>query len=137
MAFQDHFIVPTSGRSTIEITHEIHRIVESAGVDTGICQVFTHHTSCSLVICENADPDVQRDLAVFMDDLVTDGDPRFIHTMEGEDDMPAHIRTILTNPDLSAPISNGRLALGTWQGIFLWEHRLAPQRRKVTVTIVG
>jgi len=137
MVAQESFNVSTLGRNTIEITSHIERIVQNSDIDTGLCQVFTHHTSASLIFCENADPDVQRDLDVFMSGLVVDGDARFIHTLEGEDDMPAHIRTILTNPNLSAPISNGRLALGTWQGIFLWEHRYSPQNRKITVTLLS
>ncbi|MBL4743783.1 MAG: YjbQ family protein [Cycloclasticus sp.] len=137
MVFQDSFTVSNNGRSTVEITHQIAQIIQHSRVRIGTCEVFTHHTSASLIICENADPDVQRDLEVYMQGLVIDGDPRFIHTLEGIDDMPAHIRTILTNPNLSAPITDGKLALGTWQGIFLWEHRLAPQQRQITVTVHG
>jgi secondary thiamine-phosphate synthase enzyme len=137
MVSQDSFSISTSGRGIVEITKQIAQRVESSNINTGICQVFTHHTSASLIICENADPDVLRDLEVYMEGLVVDGDPRFIHTLEGIDDMPAHIRTILTNPNLSIPIANGRLALGTWQGVFLWEHRLQPQRRQITVTAFG
>ncbi|HIG78922.1 MAG TPA: YjbQ family protein [Cycloclasticus sp.] len=137
MVSQDSFSISTSGRGIVEITKQIAQRVESSNINTGICQVFTHHTSASLIICENADPDVLRDLEVYMEGLVVDGDPRFIHTLEGIDDMPAHIRTILTNPNLSIPITNGRLALGTWQGVFLWEHRLPPQRRHITVTALG
>ncbi len=137
MVSQDSFSISTSGRGIVEITKQIAQRVESSNINTGICQVFTHHTSASLIICENADPDVLRDLEVYMEGLVVDGDPRFIHTLEGIDDMPAHIRTILTNPNLSIPIANGRLALGTWQGVFLWEHRLQPQRRHITVTALG
>ena len=137
MVVQETFVVSTPGRTTVEISQQIHRIVQSNDINIGLCQVFCQHTSASLIICENADPDVQRDLEVYMGNLVVDGDPRFIHTLEGEDDMPAHIRTILTNPNLSIPISDGGLALGTWQGVFLWEHRLSPQRRKITVTLLG
>lgn len=137
MTFQQSFSIQSSGRSTIEITQQVCQIVAEANIKTGLCQVFTHHTSASLILCENADPDVQRDLEVFMSGLVKDGDPRFIHNYEGNDDMPAHIRTILSNPDLSVPISHGKLALGTWQGIFLWEHRSLPQHRTVTVTVLG
>jgi secondary thiamine-phosphate synthase enzyme len=97
--------------------------------------VFLVHTSASLVICENADPDVRRDLETFMADLAPDGDRRFVHTTEGPDDMPAHVRSVLTQSDLSLPIRGGRLALGTWQGVYVWEHRLAPHRRRVIVTI--
>lgn len=137
MVTQESFQINTLGRNTIEITKQIEHIVQKSAIETGLCQVFTHHTSASLIFCENADPDVQRDLDVFMAGLVIDGDSRFIHTLEGNDDMPAHIRTILTNPNLSAPISNGQLALGTWQGIFLWEHRYAPHQRKITVTLIS
>ncbi|PHS73154.1 MAG: secondary thiamine-phosphate synthase [Cycloclasticus sp.] len=137
MAIQNSFIVSTTGRNTIEITSKINNIIRSNTLNSGICHVFCHHTSASLILCENADPDVRRDLETHMNGLVMDGDPRFIHTLEGEDDMSAHIRTILTNPNLSAPITHGRLALGTWQGIFLWEHRYSAQQRKITVTLIG
>jgi secondary thiamine-phosphate synthase enzyme len=99
--------------------------------------VFTAHTSASLMICENADPDVRRDLETFMADLAPDGDPRFVHTAEGPDDMPAHLRSILTQTDLTIPVRDGRLALGTWQGVYLWEHRLRPHARRVVVTVQG
>tara|TARA_R110002074_G_scaffold145034_2_gene293398 strand:+ start:21236 stop:21649 length:414 start_codon:yes stop_codon:yes gene_type:complete len=137
LVVQETFVVSTPGRTTVETSQQIRRIVQSGGINVGLCQVFCHHTSASLIICENADPDVQRDLEVYMENLVVDGDPRFVHTLEGDDDMPAHIRTILTNPNLSVPISNGSLALGNWQGIFLWEHRLSSQLRKITVTLLG
>ncbi|MBQ0724243.1 MAG: secondary thiamine-phosphate synthase enzyme YjbQ [Cycloclasticus sp.] len=137
MVFQRSFVIATSGRGTQEITHEINKILQASTIDKGLCQVFCQHTSASLLLCENADPDVQRDLGVFMQQLVPDGDPRFIHTMEGKDDMPAHIRTVLSNPNLSVPISNGQLALGTWQGIFLWEHRLSGHTRNICVTLVS
>jgi secondary thiamine-phosphate synthase enzyme len=137
MVFQRSFVITTSGRGTQEITHDINQIVQASAIDKGLCQVFCQHTSASLVLCENADPDVQRDLGVFMQQLVPDGDPRFIHTMEGIDDMPAHIRTILSNPNLSIPISKGQLALGTWQGVFLWEHRLSGHTRNICVTLVS
>tara|TARA_R110002096_G_scaffold246654_14_gene439045 strand:- start:9643 stop:10056 length:414 start_codon:yes stop_codon:yes gene_type:complete len=137
MVFQRSFVITTSGRGTQEITHDINQIVQASAIDKGLCQVFCQHTSASLVLCENADPDVQRDLGVFMQQLVPDGDPRFIHTMEGKDDMPAHIRTILSNPNLSIPISKGQLALGTWQGVFLWEHRLSGHTRNICVTLVS
>ena len=137
MVFQRSFVITTSGRGTQEITHDINQIVQASAIDKGLCQVFCQHTSASLVLCENADRDVQRDLGVFMQQLVPDGDPRFIHTMEGKDDMPAHIRTILSNPNLSIPISKGQLALGTWQGVFLWEHRLSGHTRNICVTLVS
>jgi secondary thiamine-phosphate synthase enzyme len=97
--------------------------------------LFVRHTSASLMLCENADPDVRRDLETFMADLVPDGDSRFVHTAEGPDDMPAHVRSVLTLSDLTIPVIAGRLGLGTWQGIYLWEHRSAAHRRRVIVTI--
>lgn len=137
MVSQGSFSVSTRGRGLVEVTEHIAKLIESSHISTGICQVFTHHTSASLIICENADSDVQHDLEVYMSSLVVDGDPRFTHTLEGIDDMPAHIRTVLTNPNLSIPITNGRLALGAWQGVFLWEHRLQAMQRHITVTALG
>ena len=129
--------VATHGRGTYELSDDVQRAVASSGIRTGICHVFIRHTSASLMICENADPDVVRDLEAFMQRLVPDGDPLFSHTAEGPDDMPAHVRSVLTNSDLNIPVSDGRCALGTWQGIYLWEHRVAPHRRKVLLTISG
>jgi len=129
--------IATRGRGTTEITTEVQAAVAASGITEGLCTVFIHHTSASLVINENADRDVQRDLDAFLSRLVPDGDSLFIHTMEGPDDMPAHVRTALTQTSLSIPVSGGRCALGTWQGIFLWEHRLRGHRRSVTVTVVG
>lgn len=110
--------------------------VASTGISEGLCTVFIHHTSASLIINENADPDVQRDLDAFLSRLVPDGDELFVHTMEGPDDMPAHVRTALTQTSLGIPVSDGRCALGTWQGVFVWEHRHRGSRRQVTVTVV-
>lgn len=129
--------VETRGRGTYDVTAEIGRVVAESGVATGLCHVFIAHTSASLMLCENADPDVRRDLETFMADLAPDGDPRFVHTAEGPDDMSAHVRTVLTQSDLTIPIADGRLALGTWQGIYLWEHRTHPYRRRVLVTVQG
>ena len=129
--------IETPGRGTIDITTQVQRVVSAAGIDTGLCNVFVHHTSASLMLCENADPDVRRDLETFMARIVPDGDPAFVHTAEGPDDMPAHVRSVLTTNSLSVPVTNGRCALGTWQGIYLWEHRHAPHRRRVTVTVQG
>lgn len=129
--------VGTRGRGTYDVTAEIGRVVAESGVATGLCHVFIAHTSASLMLCENADPDVRRDLETFMADLAPDGDPRFVHTAEGPDDMSAHVRTVLTQSDLTIPIADGRLALGTWQGIYLWEHRTHPHRRRVLVTVQG
>ena len=132
---QTELIVETRGRGTYEITSQLSLAVAAADVGTALCHLFVSHTSASLTLCENADPDVRRDLETFMADLVPDGDPRFVHTAEGPDDMPAHVRSVLTQNAMTVPISNGRLALGTWQGIYLWEHRSAPHRRRIVVTI--
>ncbi len=129
--------VQTRGRGTHEITRQVQDAVAASGIRDGLCTVFIHHTSASLVINENADRDVQRDLDAFLSRLVPDGDPLFIHTMEGPDDMPAHVKTAITQTSLSIPVTGGRCALGTWQGVFLWEHRRHGHRRKVTVTVVG
>lgn len=136
MAHRDELAIQTQGRSTTEITREVQGIVAGAGVDVGLCTVFVHHTSASLFINENADPDVRVDLERFLSRLVKDGDPLFQHTAEGPDDMPAHVRSVLTATSLSIPVVNGRLDLGTWQGIYLWEHRHAPHRRRVSVTVL-
>jgi secondary thiamine-phosphate synthase enzyme len=129
--------VETRGRGTIEITDRVQEVVAASGIAEGLCTLFIHHTSASLIINENADRDVQRDLEAFLSRLVPDGDALFVHTIEGPDDMPAHVRTALTQTSLSIPVTGGRCALGTWQGIFLWEHRRRGQRRRVTVTVVG
>lgn len=137
MVHSESFNVETRGRGTSEITAAVQRIVRASGVSKGICQVFIHHTSASLILCENADSDVRRDLETFFARLVPDGDPDFIHTMEGPDDMSAHIRTIMTQPSVMVPVADGRCDLGTWQGIYLWEHRTHPHRRRITVTVLG
>jgi len=138
MVIQESFHIDTlRGRGTYEITREVDALVRRAGIQTGLCQVFVHHTSASLVISENADPVVRDDMERFMRRLVPDGDPLFDHTAEGPDDMAAHIRSFLTNADLSVPVTDGRLALGTWQGIYLWEHRSRAHRRRITVTLFG
>ena len=129
--------VATKGRGTYDITDEVARIVAKSGAASGLATVWVHHTSASLIVCENADPDVRRDLEAFASRLVPDGDRLFTHTAEGPDDMPAHVRTVLTQTSIGIPITNGRLALGTWQGLYLWEHRTAPHRRRVTVTVIG
>jgi secondary thiamine-phosphate synthase enzyme len=125
------------GRGTYDITHELDTYVEEASVDCGLAHLFIHHTSASLIICENADSAVRSDLEAYMARAVPDGDPLYRHTQEGPDDMPAHVRSILTQTSLTVPITNGRLALGTWQGIYLWEHRHGPHTRTITVTIHG
>jgi len=137
MTHQESFTLDTRGRGTYNITQAVAKIVAAAGIATGLCHVFIQHTSASLILCENADPAVRDDLETFMEGLVQDGDPRFRHTDEGADDMAAHIRSILTKMDLTLPVSQGRLGLGTWQGIYLWEHRYAAHRRRITVTVQG
>lgn len=137
MIAQDELRIETQGRGTYDLSAEVKRVVASSGINTGMCHVFVCHTSASLMLCENADPDVMRDLETFMSRLVPDGDPMFTHTDEGPDDMPAHIRSILTQPDLNLPVVGGSCALGTWQGVYLWEHRHAPHSRRVIVTVQG
>jgi len=129
--------VRTRGRGFVEITREIQSRVENAGTQTGLCTLHLQHTSASLLIQENADPDVRRDFERFFARLVPDGDPLFVHTIEGGDDMPAHVRTALTTVNLSIPIAEGRLCLGTWQGIYVWEHRLKPHRRDIALHFIG
>jgi secondary thiamine-phosphate synthase enzyme len=129
--------VSTQGRRTYDITSEVQRAVQAARVTRGLCTAFVHHTSCSIIISENADPAVHRDLDAFMARLVPDGDPLYRHTDEGPDDMPSHVRSVLTQTSIGIPIANGRCDLGTWQGIYLWEHRHAPHQRRVSLTIVG
>ncbi len=127
----------TPGRGTTELTGRLQSLVAATGVEVGLCHLFLHHTSASLILCENADPTVRRDLEVFFARLAPDGDPLFHHTAEGPDDMPAHVRTVLTQNALTLPVSGGRLDLGTWQGVYLWEHRTGPHRRRLTVTVSG
>ena len=127
----------TEGRGTYDLTAQVQSAVRESGIEVGMCNVFIRHTSASLVLCENADPAVLRDLETFMSRIAPDGDPAHTHTAEGPDDMASHIRSILTHTDLNLPVRDGRCDLGTWQGIYLWEHRYAPHQRKVTVTITG
>jgi len=128
--------ISTPGRGFQEIGGELLDFVRQSGVKAGICHVFLRHTSASLLVTENADPDVRRDLENFISRLAPDGDPAYFHSMEGPDDMPAHIRSVLTCSELTLPIRNGRLALGTWQGVYLWEHRTKPHRRRLETTII-
>ena len=129
--------VPTRGRGLYDITGQVQPVVTKAGIETGLCTLYLRHTSASLLIQENADPDVQRDLERFFARLVPDGDPLFVHTIEGDDDMPAHVRTALTAVTLGIPIAGGTLCLGTWQGIALWEHRKRHHQRLVMVHVIG
>ncbi len=134
---QSKIDVPTQGRGTYDITGEVRRRVGDSGVHTGLVHVFVHHTSASLILCENADPAVRSDLESFMSRTVPDGDGIFRHDQEGPDDMPAHVRSILTDSSLMIPVTGARLGLGTWQGIYVYEHRLASHRRTITITIQG
>ena len=134
---QEVMHVQTHGRGTIDITGQLVDIVKDVPLESGLCHVFVHHTSASLIVCENADPDVRVDLETFMTTLVPDGDPMFVHTAEGPDDMPAHVRSTVTQAGLTLPISSGSLALGIWQGIYLWEHRTSGHDRRITVTVHG
>ncbi len=135
--YQEDIGVRTAGRELREITAEVAQVVGQSGIRTGLCHVFIHHTSASLILSENADPSVCRDLERFMARLVPDGDPLFEHAAEGPDDMPAHVRSVLTRSDLTIPVTAGRLGLGTWQGIWLWEHRHQSHHRRITVTVQG
>ncbi len=135
--FSDQFSLPTQGKGTYEITDEVTRIVHSSGVGKGVATVFVCHTSCSLVIMENADPSARTDLHAFFDQLVPETTPYFVHTHEGPDDMPSHIRMCLTDVDKNIPVLAGRLVLGTWQGLFLFEHRRAPHTRRIAVSVMG
>src|SRR5437773_9009341 len=131
------WVIKTRGRGFYELTAEVSALVRMSDLKTGLVTLHLQHTSASLLIQENADPEVRRDLERFFARLAPDGDPLFRHTMEGDDDMPAHVRAALTAVNLSIPVSGGNLALGVWQGIYLWEHRLQPHHRRVTVHFVG
>lgn len=137
MAHQSILTFSTGGRGTRDITADVAAVVAASRLQCGLAHVFVQHTSCSLLLTENADPDVRRDLETIVQRLAPDGDPAYRHDAEGPDDMSAHGRSMLTDTGLSVPVGGGRLLLGTWQGIYLWEHRTAPQRRKVVVTVLG
>lgn len=136
-AYADSLEVATRGKGTYEITAELSEVVVAAGIRTGTVTVFVRHTSASLVIMENADPSARTDLHAFFDHLVPEDTPYFVHTQEGPDDMPSHIRMALTRTSEVIPVVNGRMVLGTWQGVFLFEHRRAPHLREVVVSVVG
>jgi secondary thiamine-phosphate synthase enzyme len=125
------------GRGTTEITAEVARVVADSGVQTGLCNVFLRHTSASLMLCENAAPEVQHDLETLFSRLAPDGDPAYRHDDEGPDDMSAHARSVLTSNSITIPVSDRHLLLGTWQGLYLWEHRRAPHHRQLVVTVQG
>lgn len=127
--------INTKGRGIYDISNEVQKLIQDNKISTGLCHLFLQHTSASIILCENADPTVKVDLENFMARIAPDGDKAYLHDMEGPDDMPAHIRTTLTQNSLTIPISNGRCALGTWQGIYLWEHRTSAHRRTLIVTL--
>ncbi|MGI9336598.1 MAG: secondary thiamine-phosphate synthase enzyme YjbQ [Gammaproteobacteria bacterium] len=137
MLEQHRLEVRTRGRGAHEVTREVAEAVAASGVREGLCHVFLHHTSASLMLCENADPRVLHDLERFMSRTVPDGDPLFEHTAEGPDDMPAHVRTVLTHSSLTVPVTDARPALGAWQGVFVWEHRHRAHTRALTITVHG
>ena len=137
MPHQSILAFSTRGRGTQDITADIAGVVKASGVQCGLVHVFVQHTSCSLTITENADPDVRRDLDTVLARLAPDGDPAYRHKDEGPDDMAAHVRNVLTDTGITVPVGGGRLLLGTWQGIFLWEHRTRAHRRTVVVTVMG
>lgn len=129
--------ISTRGRGLYEFTEKAAGWIAASGFVNGLLTLHIRHTSASLLIQENADPDVRRDLEAFFERLVPDGDTLFVHTAEGDDDMPAHVRTALTTVNLSIPVREGRLALGTWQGVYLWEHRCSPHARRVVAHFIG
>ena len=137
MPYQSILAFSTRGRGTQDITRAVEEVVAASGVQCGLVHVFVQHTSCSLTITENADPDVRRDLDTVLARLAPDGDPAYRHKDEGPDDMAAHVRNVLTDTGITVPVGGGRLLLGTWQGIFLWEHRTGAHRRTVVVTVMG
>jgi secondary thiamine-phosphate synthase enzyme len=131
------FAIPTCGKGTYEITDEVEAIVRESKIQNGTVTIFAQHTSCSLIVMENADPTARRDLEEFFDRLVPENADYFEHDAEGADDMPSHIRMVLTRTSETIPIVDGRMQLGTWQGIFLFEHRRASHRRKIVATVMG
>jgi secondary thiamine-phosphate synthase enzyme len=137
MIYQETMTIITSGRGTTDISPQLERQLKQSGITTGICNIFIQHTSASLILCENADPAVRVDLETFMSSLVKDGNPAFRHDTEGTDDMPAHIRSILTESSLTIPVRHGHFMLGTWQGIYLYEHRHSGFNRRILITFFG
>jgi secondary thiamine-phosphate synthase enzyme len=131
------FMVTTRGRGLTEITREVVALLEGSGIGAGLATVFCRHTSASLIVQENADPDVRIDLEAFFERIAPEGQGRYVHNAEGPDDMPAHIRAALTQTSIGIPVDGGRLLLGTWQGIYLFEHRRAPHRREIVVQVMG
>ncbi len=137
MVHQETITLPARGAGTHEFTDTVAAAVKRSRVRTGVAHVFCQHTSASLVIMENADPSARRDLEAWLERLVPADDPHFTHTLEGPDDMPSHVKMALTRTTEAIPVGEGRLLLGTWQGIFLWEHREAPHARRIVITVIG
>ena len=137
IVFQRALTIETRGQKLVEFTEAVSQLVKQSGVATGLVSVFCQHTSCSLVIMENADPTARNDLETWLNRLVPENDPHFRHTLEGPDDMPSHIKMALTRTSETIPVSENRMQLGTWQGIYLWEHRRQPHTRNVVVTVLG
>jgi secondary thiamine-phosphate synthase enzyme len=137
MIYQQTLDIRTPGRGTTDLTADVARAVAAAGIKKGVCTVFLQHTSASLILCENADSDVRKDLETLLSRLAPDADPAFVHDTEGPDDMAAHARSILTSNSITIPVADGKLMLGTWQGLYLYEHRHAAHSRSVMVTVMG
>jgi len=137
MISQETLSFRTNGRGTTNISSQINAVLSASSIKTGIANIFVQHTSASLILCENADPMVRRDLEAFMSRVTPDGDPLYQHIDEGPDDMSAHVRTVLTDSGLSIPFNSGQLLLGTWQGVFLWEHRTQPHNRQIIISLYG
>ena len=137
MIYRGELTVATRGRGIYDITRDVVRTVEASRATEGLATIWIAHTSASLIVCENADPSVRADLEAFLARLVPDGDELFTHDAEGDDDMPAHVRSVLTQTSIGVPIARGRLVLGTWQGLYVWEHRTSPHDRRLTVSVIG
>jgi len=137
VAYQQTLELSTRGRGTTEITNEVAKLVRASGASTGLAHIFAQHTSCSLILTENADPSVRQDLETLAQRWSPDGDSAYRHSDEGDDDMAAHGRAILAGSSITVPVSKGELLLGTWQGIYLWEHRTHSHRRRIVVTVLG
>jgi secondary thiamine-phosphate synthase enzyme len=137
MIYRGELTIATRGRGTYDITRDVVRIAGASGVTEGLATIWIAHTSASLIVCENADRSVRADLEAFVARLVPDGDKLFTHDAEGSDDMPAHVRSVLTQTSLGVPIAAGRLVLGTWQGLYLWEHRTSPHDRHLIISVIG
>ena len=137
MIYRGELMVATRGRGTYDITHDVERLVAVSRATEGLATIWIAHTSASLIVCENADPSVRTDLEAFAARLVPDGDKLFRHNAEGDDDMPAHVRSVLTQTSIGIPLARGKLVLGTWQGLYLWEYRTSPHDRKLTISVIG